>query len=114
MWTVPEFGTLSYSNSLGMWPWISPMTVLNRNRVHWPVKFIRDCIAQFSGMSSPFGGEVGLDESHFLWPRSLEDQRGGGLDGRTTVFGFLTVGAGRHGIGFVWLPLPPLSVIFEG
>ena len=71
---------------------IAKVTGLNRNTVNRFLKGIREKIASESEASSPFFGEVEVDESYF-GARRVRGLRGRGARGKTIVFGLLK----RHG-----------------
>ena len=71
---------------------IAKVTGLNRNTVNRFLKGIREKIASESEASSPFFGEVEVDESYF-GARRVRSLRGRGARGKTIVFGLLK----RHG-----------------
>lgn len=61
---------------------------LNRNTVNRYLLFIRTRIAEFCERSSPFHGEVEVDESYFGAKR-IKGKRGRGAYSKTPVFGIL-------------------------
>jgi transposase-like protein len=70
---------------------ISVLTRLNRNTVNRYLHKIRERIAAFCEESSPFRGEVEIDESYF-GARRVKGKRGRGAYGKTPVFGILQRG----------------------
>ena len=67
------------------------LTRLNRNTVNRYLHRIRERIAEFCEQSSPFQGEVEIDESYFGAKR-VKGKRGRGAYGKTPVFGILQRG----------------------
>ena len=65
---------------------ISELSHLNRNTVNRYLKAIRNRIAEFCEVESPFNGEVEIDESYFGAKR-VKGKRGRGASGKTIVFG---------------------------
>jgi transcriptional regulator with XRE-family HTH domain len=65
---------------------IASLTGLSRNTVNRYLRAIRLRLAEFCEFSSPFSGEVEVDESYF-GPRRLKGKRGRGAYGKTIVFG---------------------------
>ena len=65
---------------------IAEVTVLNRNTVNRYLSAIRTRIAEFCEASSPFHGDVEVDESYF-GARRVKGMRGRGARGKTIVFG---------------------------
>jgi transposase len=65
---------------------ITKLTGLNRNTVNRYLKEIRKNIAKHCQQSSPFIGEVEIDESYF-GARRIKGHRGRGAFGKTIVFG---------------------------
>lgn len=65
---------------------ITELTGLNRNTVNRYLKLIRQAIAAYCELDSPFAGEVELDESYFGAKR-VRGKRGRGAYGKTIVFG---------------------------
>jgi len=65
---------------------ITILTGLNRNTVNRYLKEIRIKIAEHCQRSSPFKGEVEIDESYF-GARRVKGRRGRGASGKTIVFG---------------------------
>lgn len=66
-------------------------TSLNRNTVNRYLLLIRKRIAEFCEQSSPFHGEIEVDESYF-GARRIKGKRGRGAYGKTAVFGILQRG----------------------
>jgi len=64
---------------------------LNRNTVNRYLLLIRKRIAEFCEQSSPFQGEIEVDESYFGAHR-VKGKRGRGAYGKTPVFGLLQRG----------------------
>ena len=67
------------------------LTGLNRNTVNRYLLLIRNRIAEYCEQSSPFQGEVEVDESYF-GARRIKGKRGRGAYGKTPVFGILQRG----------------------
>jgi hypothetical protein len=65
---------------------IAVLVKLNRNTVNRHLTFIRQSIADFCELESPFSGVVELDESYFS-SRYVLGKRGRGALGKTIVFG---------------------------
>ncbi len=65
---------------------ISELSHLNRNTVNRYLKAMRNRIAEFCEVESPFNGEVEIDESYFGAKR-VKGKRGRGASGKTIVFG---------------------------
>ena len=65
---------------------IAQVAGLNRNTVNRYLLAIRTRIAQFCEATSPFHGEVEVDESYF-GARRIKGMRGRGARGKTIVFG---------------------------
>jgi len=65
---------------------ITSLTGLNRNTINRYLRGIRERIAEFCESSSPFSGEVEVDESYFGAKR-VKGKRGRGAFGKTAVFG---------------------------
>jgi len=65
---------------------ITSLTGLNRNTINRYLRGIRERIAEFCESSSPFTGEVEVDESYFGAKR-VKGKRGRGAFGKTAVFG---------------------------
>jgi transposase-like protein len=70
---------------------ISFLTGLNRNTVNRYLLLIRMRIADFCEQSSPFQGEIEVDESYFGAKR-IKGKRGRGAYNKTPVFGLLQRG----------------------
>ena len=70
---------------------IAFLTSLNRNTVNRYLLLIRKRIAEFCEQSSPFHGEIEVDESYF-GARRIRGKRGRGAYGKTPVFGILQRG----------------------
>jgi transposase-like protein len=70
---------------------ITFLTGLNRNTVNRYLLLIRKRIAEFCEQSSPFQGEIEVDESYFGAHR-VKGKRGRGAYGKTPVFGLLQRG----------------------
>jgi transposase-like protein len=70
---------------------IAILTSLNRNTVNRYLLLIRKRIAEFCEQSSPFHGEIEIDESYF-GARRIKGKRGRGAYGKTPVFGILQRG----------------------
>jgi len=70
---------------------ISILTGLNRNTVNRYLLLIRKQIAKYCEQSSPFQGEIEVDESYF-GARRVKGKRGRGADNKTPVFGLLQRG----------------------
>ena len=67
------------------------LTGLNRNTVNRYLRLIRARIVTICNQSSPFQGEVEVDESYFGAKR-IKGKRGRGAYGKTPVFGILERG----------------------
>jgi transposase len=67
---------------------IAEITHLNRNTINRYFHLIRERIAELCEQSSPFRGEVEVDESYF-GARRIKGKRGRGAAGKTPVFGIL-------------------------
>ena len=65
---------------------IAVLINLNRNTVNRYLTLIRQSIAEFCDLESPFAGVVELDESYF-GSRYVRGKRGRGALGKTIVFG---------------------------
>ena len=65
---------------------IAEITHLNRNTVNRYLSEIRNRIAVYCNTTSPFSGEIELDESYF-GARRVKGKRGRGAFGKTIVFG---------------------------
>jgi transposase-like protein len=70
---------------------IADLTALNRNTVNRYFRLFRERIAEICDRSSPFSGEVEVDESYF-GARRVKGKRGRGARGKTPVFGILQRG----------------------
>ena len=70
---------------------IAFLTRLNRTTVNRYLLLIRKRIAEFSEQSSPFKGEIEIDESYFGAKR-IKGKRGRGAYSKTPVFGILQRG----------------------
>ena len=70
---------------------IAFLTGLNRNTVNRYLLLLRKRIAEFCEQSSPFSGEIEVDESYF-GARRIKGKRGRGAYGKTPVFGILQRG----------------------
>jgi transposase-like protein len=70
---------------------IAFLTSLNRNTVNRYLLLIRKRIAEFCKQSSPFHGEIEVDESYF-GARRIRGKRGRGAYGKISVFGILQRG----------------------
>jgi transposase len=70
---------------------INFLTGLNRNTVNRYLRLIRKRIAEFCEQSSPFHGEIEVDESYF-GAKKVKGKRGRGAYGKTPVFGLLQRG----------------------
>ncbi len=70
---------------------ISILTGLNRNTVNRYLLLIRKKIALYCEQSSPFQGEIEVDESYF-GARRVKGKRGRGAYNKTPVFGLLQRG----------------------
>jgi hypothetical protein len=70
---------------------IALLNGLNRNTVNRYLFLFRKRIAEFSERSSPFLGEVEIDESYF-GTRRIKSKRSRGDYGKTPVFGILQRG----------------------
>ena len=70
---------------------IAILTGLNRNTVNRYLLLIRKRITAFCEQSSPFHGEIEIDESYF-GARRIKGKRGRGAYGKTPVFGILQRG----------------------
>ncbi len=67
---------------------IAKLTRLSRNTINKIVLAIRERIAEFCEMESPFKGEIEVDESYF-GGRRIKGLRGRGASGKLPVFGLL-------------------------
>ena len=70
---------------------IADLTSLNRNTVNRYLRLFRERIIEICERSSPFSGEVEVDESYF-GARRVKGKRGRGARGKTPVFGILQRG----------------------
>ena len=70
---------------------IAIITGLSRNTINRHFRLIRERIAELCQQSSPFSGEVEVDESYF-GARRVKGKRGRGASGKTPVFGILQRG----------------------
>ena len=70
---------------------IAVLCNLNRNTVNRYLNMIRIRIAEFCEQTSPFRGEIEVDESYF-GARRQKGKRGRGAYGKTPVFGILQRG----------------------
>ncbi len=70
---------------------IAKLTGLNRNTVTRYIRLIRERIVELCNRSSPFSGEVEVDESYF-GARRIKGKCGRGAGGKTPVFGILQRG----------------------
>ena len=70
---------------------IAIITGLSRNTVNRHFRLIRERIDELCQQSSPFSGEVEVDESYF-GARRVKGKRGRGASGKTPVFGILQRG----------------------
>jgi hypothetical protein len=70
---------------------ITFLTGLNRNTVNRYLLLIRKRIAEYCEQSSPFQGEIEVDESYF-GARRVRGKRGRGACNKTPVFGLLQRG----------------------
>jgi hypothetical protein len=70
---------------------ITFLTGLNRNTVNRYLLLIRKRVAEFCEQSSPFQGEIEVDESYFGANR-VKGKRGRGAYAKTPVFGLLQRG----------------------
>ena len=70
---------------------IAFLTGLNRNTVNRYLHLLRKRTAEFCEQSSPFVGEIEVDESYF-GARRIKGKRGRGAYGKTPVFGILQRG----------------------
>ena len=65
---------------------IAEIANINRNTINRYLMEIRKRIAEHCEKTSPFSGEVEVDESYF-GPRRMRGKRGRGAQGKTIVFG---------------------------
>ncbi len=70
---------------------IAEITGLSRNTINRHMRLIRERIAELCRRSSPFTGEIEVDESYF-GARRVKGKRGRGASGKTPVFGILQRG----------------------
>jgi len=70
---------------------IAIITGLSRNTINRHLRLIRERIAELCQQSSPFTGEIEVDESYF-GARRVKGKRGRGASGKTPVFGILQRG----------------------
>ena len=70
---------------------VAHITGLNRNTVNRYFRFIRERIVDLCNKTSPFSGEIEVDESYF-GARRVKGKRGRGASGKTPVFGILQRG----------------------
>jgi len=70
---------------------VAQITGLNRNTVNRYFRFIRERIVDLCNQTSPFSGEIEVDESYF-GARRVKGKRGRGASGKTPVFGILQRG----------------------
>ena len=70
---------------------VAILTGLNRNTINRYFHLIRNRIAEFCELRSPFNGEVEVDESYFGGKR-IKGKRGRGAGNKTPVFGILQRG----------------------
>ena len=70
---------------------LSVLTNLSRNTINRYLRLIRERIAELCARSSPFQGEIEVDESYF-GARRVKGKRGRGAYGKTVVFGILERG----------------------
>ncbi len=70
---------------------IAIITGLNRNTINRHLRLIRERISELCQQSSPFSGEIEVDESYF-GARRVKGKRGRGASGKTPVFGILQRG----------------------
>jgi len=70
---------------------VAQITGLNRNTVNRYFRLIRERIVDFCNQTSPFSGEIEVDESYF-GARRVKGKRGRGASGKTPVFGILQRG----------------------
>ena len=88
---------------------IAFLTGLNRNTVNRYLLLLRKRIAEFCEQSSPFSGEIEVDESYF-GARRIKGKRG---RGKTPVFGILQQGVARSIPGsFLTAPERPCKPSF--
>jgi transposase len=70
---------------------IAHISGLNRNTVNRYLYLIRERIVELCNKTSPFSGEIEIDESYF-GARRIKGKRGRGAAGKTVVFGILQRG----------------------
>ena len=70
---------------------IAQLTGLNRNTVNRHLLLLRERIVDLCLQTSPFSGEIEIDESYF-GARRVKGKRGRGALGKTVVFGILQRG----------------------
>jgi len=70
---------------------VAQITGLNRNTVNRYYRSIRERIVDLCNKTSPFSGEIEVDESYF-GARRVKGKRGRGAGGKTPVFGILQRG----------------------
>jgi len=70
---------------------IAQISGLNRNTINRHVRLVRERIVEICNRSSPFSGEIEVDESYF-GARRVKGKRGRGASGKTPVFGILQRG----------------------
>ena len=70
---------------------IAHITGLNRNTINRYLYLIRERIVHLCEQTSPFSGEIEVDESYF-GARRIKGKRGRGAGGKTVVFGILQRG----------------------
>jgi len=70
---------------------IAILTSLSRNTINRHLRLIRERIVELYQRSSPFSGEIEVDESYF-GARRIKGKRGRGASGKTPVFGILQRG----------------------
>ncbi len=70
---------------------IAELSGLNRNTITRIIKLLRQRMAEYCELASPFIGDVELDESYFGAHR-VRGKRGRGAYGKTIVFGLLKRG----------------------
>ena len=70
---------------------IAKITGLNRNTINRHLLLFRERIVKLCNQTSPFAGEIEIDESYF-GARRIKGKRGRGAAGKTVVFGILQRG----------------------
>ncbi len=70
---------------------IANITKLNRNTINHYLQLFRERIVELCNKTSPFAGEIEIDESYF-GARRIKGKRGRGAGGKTVVFGILQRG----------------------